>query len=90
MDVRVLKENDRELEIEVVGDKTIAVLVKSYLLQDEKVEFAAFAQEHPLKHAVRLYLRVREGSPREVLKRAVERAKADFITFRTELEGTLG
>lgn len=89
MEVTILKENDKELEVEIVGDKTIAVLIKSYLVQDDKVDFAAFAQEHPLKHATRLYLRVKEGDPRAVLKAAVERAKADFITFRTALEEAL-
>ena len=89
MDVRICKKNDKELEVEVVGDKTIAVLIKSYILQDERAEFAAFAQGHPLEHSIRLYLRVREGDPEAVLKKAVERVKADLITFRAELEEAL-
>ncbi|MDN5358698.1 MAG: DNA-directed polymerase subunit [Candidatus Diapherotrites archaeon] len=89
MEVKILKENDKELELEVKGDKTIAVLVKAYLVQDERVDFAAFAQEHPLEGKTKLYLRVKEGSPRDVLKSAVERAKADFITFRTAFEEAL-
>ncbi len=86
MDVKILKENDRELELEITGDKTIAVLLKAYLVQDENVDFAAFSQGHPLEGKTKLYLRVKSGSPRDALKAAVERAKADFITFRTAFE----
>lgn len=89
MEVRVLKENEKELELEVLGDNTVAVLLKSYLLGDERVDFAAFAQGHPLERAIRLYLRVKEGDPRAVLKKAVERVKADLITLRAELEEAL-
>lgn len=90
MDVRVLKENDVELEVEIIGDKTIAVLIKSYLAMDDRVDFAAFAQGHPLEHSVSLYFRVKEGDPRTVLKKVVERVKADLITLRAELEEALG
>jgi len=89
VEVRILKENEKELELEVLGDKTVAVLLKSYLLEDERVDFAGFAQGHPLEQAIRIYFRVREGDPRTVLKKAVERVKADLITLRAELEEAL-
>ena len=86
MDVKILKETDKEMEIEITGDKTIAVLLKSYLVQDENVEFAAFALGHPLEGKTKLFVRVKSGNLRDVVKAAVERAKADFIMFRTAFE----
>ncbi len=86
MEIHVLKDEGNELELEIYGDKTIPYLVKSYLVDDDRVDFVAIRTGHPLEGKVYLYLRAKEGSPRELLKSAVEKAKADLILFRTAFD----
>ncbi|NPA76618.1 MAG: DNA-directed RNA polymerase subunit L [Candidatus Diapherotrites archaeon] len=83
MDVKLLKRDDKAVEISVSGDKTIAMLIRGYLLQDENVDFAAVAQDHPLVDEVRIFVRVKNGDPLDAVKSAIERAKADLIQLQS-------
>lgn len=88
MKVEVLKEADNEMELSF-DNLTIASLLSKYLNEDPRVEFAAFREEHPLKEDVRLFFRVKEGNPREVLKEVVTRAIADVKELRDALLSSL-
>ena len=85
MDVKLIKKEDNAIEFAMTGDKTIAMLVRGYLLQDENVDFAAFAQDHPLVDEVRMFVRVKNGDPVEAVRSAIERAKADLIQLQSLL-----
>ncbi len=85
MDVKLIKKEDNAVEFAMTGDKTIAMLVRGYLLQDENVDFAAFAQDHPLVDEVRMFVRVKKGDPVEAIRSAIERAKADLIQLQSLL-----
>jgi len=83
MDVKLIKKEDNAVEFTIAGDKTIAMLVRGYLLQDENVDFAAFAQDHPLVDEVRMLVRVKKGNPVTAIRDAIERAKADLIQLQS-------
>ena len=87
MNVEIVREEKKELEISVVGEGTLIALLREYLLQDEDVEFAAFKQEHPLTDRYFLLVRTKKGKPREALVRALERIKSDINAFRKEIKG---
>lgn len=88
MKVEVLKEADNEMELSF-DNLTIASLLSKYLNEDPRVEFAAFREEHPLKEDVRLFFRVKEGNPREVLREVVTKAIADVKELRDALLSSL-
>ncbi len=81
MEIAVVKEGNGELELRVDGEETLVQAIRYYLLQDENVEFAAFKREHPLKGYFRLYVKVKEGDPREAIAKAIDKMKADLKTF---------
>jgi DNA-directed RNA polymerase subunit L len=89
MDVSLVKKDDKSAEIIIKGDPTITVLVRGYLLQDENVDFAAYRQDHPLFDEMRLFVRVKKGDPLEAIRLAIERAKADVISFETAVSDAL-
>ncbi len=77
----MVKEGEKELELRIDGEETLVQAIRYYLLQDEAVEFAAFKREHPLKGYFRLYVKVKEGKPREAINRAIDKMKADLKLF---------
>lgn len=88
MKVEVLKEEEREMEL-VLDNLTIASMLTKYLNEDERVEVAAFRQEHPLKDDVKLFFRVKEGNAKEVLKEVIKKAIADVKELRDSLLSSL-
>ena len=96
MEIRVLKEDEHNLEIEVSGiDQSLLQIVQQELLTNNNVEFAAFNKPHPLLKTQTLSLIVKSGNPRNVFREACEQAlgKArelqDAIYDSLSLEGEL-
>jgi DNA-directed RNA polymerase subunit L len=69
MDVKILKDEGNELEIEIM-DVTIAEVLRVYLHKNEDVEFAAWRKEYPSKSII---LRV-ETKKGKTAKKAVQEA----------------
>lgn len=78
---KVVKEEENLMEMET-DSITVASLLVKYLNLDERVEVAAFRQEHPLEDKVSIYFRVKEGSPRAVLKEVLSKIKSDIKELR--------
>lgn len=78
---KVVKEEENLMEMET-DSITVASLLVKYLNLDERVEVAAFRQEHPLEDKVSIYFRVKEGSPRVVLKEVLSKIKSDIKELR--------
>lgn len=49
MDVKILKEEKNEIELEL-GNLTIAEILRVYLNNDSSVKFAAWKREHPTEN----------------------------------------
>ena len=75
MQLKVLKQTDNELKIEVEGEgHTLFNLMESVLLEDPKVEFASYNMPHPLISNTVVTVRTSEGKkPEEALKEACEK-----------------
>ncbi|HIH19227.1 TPA: DNA-directed RNA polymerase subunit L [Candidatus Micrarchaeota archaeon] len=82
MEIVVVKNEKDYLEIEIKGEEYgFANMIKELLLEDSKVEFAAFRMDHPQAASPVLMVRTGEGTPLTALKTAVRRLKklsADF------------
>ncbi|NPA86933.1 MAG: hypothetical protein GXO00_02905 [Candidatus Diapherotrites archaeon] len=88
MKAEILREDEREMEV-AMDSLTIASMLARYLSDDPRVEFAAFKQEHPLVEKVTLFLRVKEGKPRDVLKENIQRALSDVKALGEALLSSL-
>lgn len=86
MNVSVVREGENEIEIVFEGEDTLVPVVKHYLLEDDDVEIAAFRREHPLTGKMYLFVRTKKGRPRDAIRRALERIRADLSQFLKEFK----
>ena len=86
MEVKIKKDNGKELEFEVIGEKTLLNPLKNKLLEYEDVEFAEWRVEHPLIANPEFYLRVKKGSARDFLKKAIEELKGELKNLLEQVE----
>jgi len=77
MKVRVVKRTDRELEVEIEGEgHTFLNLLVDELNRMEKVDFAAYAIDHPDFPVARLRVASRDAAPEDVIGEACKRISA--------------
>jgi len=86
MEIKIKKENEKEIEFELIGEKTILNPLKQKLLQYEDVEYAEWRVEHPLISNPEFYLRVSKGNAKKILKRAIKEIKNDIEELQKCLE----
>ncbi|MCX8194940.1 MAG: DNA-directed RNA polymerase subunit L [Candidatus Micrarchaeota archaeon] len=83
MEVVVLKNEPDYLEIEIKGEEYgLAGMLKELLLQDERVEFAAYRMDHPQVASPVLMIRTSQGKPMTALKQAIKRLKKEAEEFK--------
>jgi DNA-directed RNA polymerase subunit L len=87
MDLKTIKKTKTELELEITGeDETILHPITHILLQNDDVEYAAFMADNPLAVKKRLFIRVKKGSPEDVLKKAVKYLEDEIKLFASNFE----
>ena len=86
MEVKITKETDKELELEVIYEKTILNPLKQKLLEYEEVLYAEWKVEHPLTSNPSFVLHVKKGKPRTILKKAIKELNADIEMLLHQLE----
>jgi DNA-directed RNA polymerase subunit L len=86
LNLEILRLDDRCLEIRVRGESyTLFSPLVEYLSNDPDVEYVQFDVDHPLQGNAYFKLKVRRGTPLEVVQRAVNSILADL----EELEKSL-
>ena len=89
MDLKTLKKTSKELELEVIGEnETILNPIVHVLLDDKNVEYAACIVDHPLSNRRRLFIRVKDGKPEEILKKAVKKLGDEVKQFNKAFQDT--
>lgn len=86
MELRALTLNDREMEIEVLGEnETFLNPIKQKLLTDKDIDIAEYVIEHPFLSIPRLYFRTR-GTVKAnvVLKRTVSTLLKEYKDFEDQ------
>lgn len=82
MELKTIKKSAKELEIEIIGEtETILNPITEVLLQNNDVEYASYLTDHPDSNSRRLYLRVKNGKPEEILKKAVKQLEDEVKLF---------
>ena len=90
-DLKILREDANELELEFVGEgHTFMNLLKSSLLEDPGVIVATYDIKFPnISHPI-MYLRTKEDRrPRSILNDAVDRIISKFDALSEEMMGSL-
>ena len=88
MELKTIKKNSKELELEVYGEtETLLNPITEVLIQNSDVEYAAYFTDNPESKKRRLYLRVKKGSPVEILKKSVKQLEDEMKNFGKNFEG---
>ncbi|HDI42531.1 DNA-directed RNA polymerase subunit L [Candidatus Bathyarchaeota archaeon] len=91
MKIRILERGDNFLRLEIEGEgHTLCNLLQRSLLEDEDVEIGGYDLAHPLVSKAVLFVKTKEGSPEEALKRAIERIKRTNKAFQEALSIAFG
>ncbi len=86
MEAKIKKDEEKEIEFEIIGEKTLLNPLKNKLLEYEEVEFAEWKVSHPLIGNPEFYLRVKKGKARDFLKKAIEELKDELKELLNQLE----
>jgi DNA-directed RNA polymerase subunit L len=87
MNLKTIKKTTKELELEVTDEnETILNPITHMLLEHKDVDYAACIVDHPLSNKRRLYVRVKNGKPEEILKKAVKQLADEAKAFNTFLK----
>jgi DNA-directed RNA polymerase subunit L len=87
MDLKTIKKTKTELELEITGeDETILHPITHILLQNDDVDYAACMADNPLAPKKRLFIRVKKGSPEDILKKAVKYLEDEIKQFGKNFE----
>ncbi len=87
MNMKIIRKTKTELELEITGeDETILHPIAHILLQNDEVEYAACMADSPLETKKRLFIRVKKGSPKDALKKAVKYLENEVKQFGKNFE----
>lgn len=90
MELKVIRENDREIEIGAIGaDDSLMYPLLMEMLKNEKVAEAKYIKGHPDLDVPSLYVRMSSGDPKTALKKAAESLNEDFSSLKKKVEKKL-
>ena len=85
MEINILEEDKKRLEIELVGeDSTLCNVLKDELWRDDSVEVAASKVDHPLVSNPTLLVEVNKKNSRDVLLNAADSLQSKFKELKEE------
>ena len=82
MEIKILKQDKKELDVEI-DNLTIVELLRNYLNKDSSVKLAAWRRDHPTKAPV---LHIEAPSPKSALQKAIKAAEKDLIKYADEFK----
>lgn len=90
MELKVVKQDDKILELEIKGE-TVALtnLLRQELLEDKNVDEAAQIKEHPYLAEPKIFVKTERGSPVTALEKASERIDSQLSEFREKFKAAL-
>lgn len=88
MKIKILKQADNELKIEIQGSSHgLCNLITKRLLEDKTVDFAGYDIPHPLASSPVIYLRMKgKAKPQDALVAAVAKVREANDEFGKELD----
>ncbi|RLF40510.1 MAG: DNA-directed RNA polymerase subunit L [Thermoplasmata archaeon] len=87
MEIKILKDRAKELELEIIGeDSTILNPIKEKLLERENVVYAEYSIDHPILSNPKLYIKTKNANPKDELKAVLKELQKEFKSFREQVE----
>jgi DNA-directed RNA polymerase subunit L len=87
LNITIIKENKKELKLELDEGHTFCNLLQAMLLEDEDVKIAGYDIPHPLFKKAVFYLQVSgRETAREALKKALEKLKSQTEEFMKKFD----
>jgi DNA-directed RNA polymerase subunit L len=87
LNITIVKENEKEIKLELDETHTFCNLLQAILLEDENVEIAGYDVPHPLFKKAVFYIRVSgKETAREALKKALKKIKSQTEEFMRKFE----
>lgn len=91
MELKIIDKTKTEFEIEITGEnETILNPIIHLLSKNEDVEYAACMTDHPLADKRRLFIRMKKGSPTDILKKTVKQLNDEIKKFGKNFEPSKG
>jgi len=88
MELRKIRKTSKELELEVIDEnETMLNPITETLLKNDKVDYASYIADHPESNKRRLYIRVKDGDPIDILKKAVKQVENELNDFEDNFIG---
>jgi DNA-directed RNA polymerase subunit L len=84
MEIKILRENKNELEVEL-DSLTIAEILRVYLNKNEDVEIAAWKKEHPTKKPI-LLVKTKKVDVKNVIEKAVSEITKELEKIEEEFK----
>ena len=79
MEVSVVNQSKNEMEIEIRGaNETLLGPLMNHTLADTNVDYASYYMGHIVLDHPRFYVRTKKGTPKNAIKKAVEKIIADI------------
>ena len=90
MELKKLKEDDKTMLVEVVGESfTLTNTIREYLWDDKSVSEAAQIKEHPYLSQPKIFVKTDRGSPVTALEKATEKIIEDTKEFKQKFKEAL-
>ncbi|MBI4010415.1 MAG: DNA-directed RNA polymerase subunit L [Candidatus Aenigmarchaeota archaeon] len=90
MELKKLKEDDKTMLVEVVGESfTLTNAIREYLWDDKSVSEAAQIKEHPYLSQPKIFVKTDRGSPVTALEKATEKIVEDTKEFKQKFKEAL-
>jgi DNA-directed RNA polymerase subunit L len=87
MEMKTIKKTTKELELEITDEnETILNPITEVLLQDKDVEYASYITDHPESKIRKLYIRVKNGKPKDILLKTVKKLEDEVKTFNKNFQ----
>ena len=82
MELKKIRKTSKELELEIIGEnETMLNPITEILLKNKDVDYASYITDHPESNKRRLYVRVKNGEPIDILKKAVKQVESELKDF---------
>ena len=86
MEVSVVNQSKNELEIEIRGaNETLLGPLMNHTLADTNVDYASYYMGHIVLDHPRFYVRTKKGTPKNAIKKAVEKIIADIKVISVKI-----
>ena len=87
MEFKILEEKKKKLVFELKGaHHGFCNAITKELWNDDTVSLASYTIDHPLVGVPKFTIEVKEGEPKDALKKAIDRLKKTTEQFKVELK----